>query len=294
MAYKIAFSRMKLDHKIERGDEDTWRRLASSYYNADYALFEIADEIYRGYSFTTWHKDNWRTAKNFILGQHIALDFDHEDRYSTIDFLKNDDFISKYGALIYTTMSHTPEKPRCRVLFLLDKPIYQATNYTNAVMALLWLFSGLTQPDRNCKDPCRNFFGSTNCEMEWLDNQLPIDLIKHLIEQYQASGNEQRKRVLVDYKPSTASEEEVASALHVIPAMGIEYEEWFGILAGIHHHLGDAGLPIAEQWAQGFDGEIPYLWKRFRREGSNGQPITIKYLFKKAGQRGWKWDRKEM
>ena len=58
-----------------------------------------------------------------------------------------------------------------------------------------------------------------------------------------------------DYQPTT-DQQEVASALQKIPAMGIDYDEWVKILMAIHHAYGDQGLPLAEQWAQGTPGEV--------------------------------------
>jgi hypothetical protein len=190
MTTKMSFSTMQLSGKIPPGDS-LWGKFNASFENVDVPIIEIANYIYTGHAFTTWHRNNWRHSDNYILGQHIGLDFDTEDERSTLAGLAKDRFIARYASLIYTTPSHAPDKPRARVLFTLDQPIYQAKNYTLAASALVWLFGAA---DSKCKDAARFFYGSTNCTVEWLDNTLPIDVIKGMIRQYQSTGTQAKRQ----------------------------------------------------------------------------------------------------
>lgn len=287
MTHKIAFSTMALDNKIESGDS-IWPKFNASFVNQEVEMIDIANAIYMGHPFTTWHKNKWRESSNFLAGGYIGLDFDTGDERSSIDYLIKDDFIQKYAALIYTTPSHTAAKPKGRALFLLDGAIQQGSNYTRSVMALMWLFSGTTTPDRKCKDPCRFFYGSKNCQIEIIDNVLPLELVQYLISQYEVTGSDHKQQVEKrDYKPSTVTEQEIQSALNAIQAWNIDYDEWLHVLMGIHHQLGDTGLSIAESWAQGFDGEVTRLWKHLKNNGNTTGTRTIKSLFKLAYNRGW-------
>ena len=148
---KIAISSIQCMRKIEPG-APVWKKFNASFKNADCTTSEIMDAIYEGYPVTTQLKEPWRTSENYLMGQHLALDFDTEDKTSTIDYLVKDKFIDKYGTFVHTTISHSPEAPRARVFFLLDQPIHQAKNYTLAASALLWLFGAA---DRQCKDAAR-------------------------------------------------------------------------------------------------------------------------------------------
>lgn len=282
--YKIAVSSMSIDGKIPPGDS-IWSQFNASFQNEELELIDIANAIYNARPFTTWHKNNWRNASNYQLGQHIGLDFDTEDQRSTLQFLAKDKFIQKYAALIYTTPSHKPEAPRARVLFLLDTPIHQAKNYVLAVTSLLWLFGS---GDRQCKDSCRFFYGSRNCDVEWLDNVLPLGKVKEIIGQYQATGAIVKKaHASKDYKPP-ADQAEVANALKSIPACGIDYDEWLKVLMAIHQAYGDAGMGLADQWAQGYDGEIARKWKSFNQGGNSTGAVTLNTVFRMAIDRGWK------
>lgn len=283
MSTKIAFSTLKLAGKIPPGD-GIWPRFNASFKNLELELIDIANEIYCGRAFTTWHKDNWRESGNYVLGQSIALDFDTDDARSTLPYLAKDKFVAKYGSLIYTTPSHAPESPRARVLFLLDQPIHQPQNYISAVAALLWLFG---TADAKCKDPCRFFYGSANCDVEYLDNQLPLSKLKEIIGNYQATGTVV-KRHHERTSSTPADQEEVADALRCIPPTGIDYNEWVAVLMGIHNEFGDAGMGLAEAWAQGQPGEIERKWRSFNNNGNVSGRVTIATLFGLAQKHGWR------
>ena len=284
MTTKIAFSSMALDHKIPAGDP-MWSAFNASFNNMDLDQIEIINLIYQGHPFTTWHKDNWRHSKNYELGMHIGIDFDTEDKRSTLAHLSSDKFVQRYGSAVYTTPSHTPEAPRARVLFLLDTPIYQPQNYTLAVSALLWLFGSA---DRQCKDPARFFYGSVSCDVEILDQVLPLAVIQNLIKQYQATGAgaKRRQEANANYTAPT-DQERVAAALKHIPAMGIDYDQWLAVLMGIHAEYGDNGLSLAESWAQGTPHEVERKFKSFSKGGNVSGSVSLGTVFKIAKDFGW-------
>ena len=188
--YRIAVSTWALDRKLAPGAPE-WAAFNASFVCQDLTPFDFAHAIYDGHPFTTWHANNWRTSANYVCGQHLGLDFDAGDQTSTLPALLDNPFIHRHANILYTTPSHTPEAPRARVVFLLDTPIMQATNYALAAASLLWLFG---TADRQCKDPVRFFYGSLRCDMEMFDNVLSLATVKHIIAQYQASGRRELRR----------------------------------------------------------------------------------------------------
>jgi len=284
MDYKIAVSSIKLDKKIPQGS-DLWPTFNASFRNFEVDQKKIMDAIYFGRSITTQHKNSWRTSENYICGQHIGLDFDTGDEDSSFQKLSRDKFISKYAAFLYTTISHKPEEPRSRVIFLLDQPIMQAKNYTLAVSALLWLFG---TADRQCKDAARFFYGSQGCEFLKIDQVLSIEVIRKMIKNYQDSGMSEKKTAVRKNYLAPASQQEVQEALKFIPPWGIGYDEWVQVLMGIHAEFGDAGYSLAESWGDGKQGEVGRKWKSFHERGSDGGSITIATVFGIAKGFGWK------
>jgi len=281
--FKIAVSNMKMDSKLITGDP-RWKTFNSSFQNLDLEMTQLLDMIYYGRAITTHHKNAWRENKNYLCGQHLGLDFDNEDEKSTLDFLVKDKFIVKYAAFIHTTISHTDEKPRARAIFLLDTPIMQAKNYALAAASLLWLYG---EADRKCKDPARFFYGAPKCDFAYLSNVLPLDVVKKLIKNYVDSGQTERKRATrPDYLPPP-SQQEVSEALKHIDPWKVDYDEWVGILMAIHSEFGEGGYPLAENWAQGKQGEVAQKWNSFHKDGNVTGAITIGTLFGIAKQHGW-------
>lgn len=281
--FKIAVSSMKLDHKLPVLDP-LWHPFNSSYKNMELETGDILDVVYHGRAITTWHKNNWRATQNYLCGQHIGLDFDNEDDRSRLTTLAKDKFISKYAAFIHTTMSHKEDRPRARVVFLLDTPIMQPQNYTMAASALLWVFG---TADRQCKDAVRFFYGAPNCEFEYINQVLPLEVVKKMISEYQETGMSQKKRaVRPDYLPP-ATQQEAAAALKMIDPWKIDYDEWVSVLMALHSQFGDAGYQLAENWGDGQPGEIERKWNSFHREGNTSGAVSIGTLFAIAKRFGW-------
>lgn len=282
--HKIAISQYSLDRKIPQGDV-FWRKFNASFVNRELETDMLMQAIYDGYPITTWHKNNWRNASNYLCGQHLGLDFDQGDKSSTLANLVTDKFILKYGAFVYTTISHTDESPRARAIFLLDQPIMQGKNYALAAAALLWVFSSA---DRQCKDCCRFFYGSKRCNFEYINQVLPLDVVKKLIGDYQSAGQEEKHRAMSKDFHAPASQQEVEEALRFIPPWQIEYDEWLSVLMGIHAEFGDSGYSLAEAWGDGKQGEIEHKWKSFDKGGNEAGAITIASVFSIAKRFGWR------
>ena len=282
--FKIAISSIELRNKIPPQDP-LWPKFNASFENEEMDTHEIMDVIYCGQAITTQHKNHWRTAENYICGQHIGLDFDTEDERSTLKTLTQDKFISRHAAFLHTTISHKPEAPRARVIFLLDRPILQAKNYAMAATALLWLFGSA---DRQCKDAARFFYGAPDCKMEYIGKVLPLELIIHAIKNYQSSGASEKKKVArKDYK-TPATQKEVAEALGFIQPWQIGYDEWVEVLMGIHNEFGEDGYQLAEYWADGKQGEVEQKWRSFKTTGNTAGQVTIATVFGIAKKFGWK------
>lgn len=284
--YRVALGPV-LHDKLPQGDTARYSWLNGSFENVEWKQTAIASAINDGRPITTWHRKHWRNSENYQCGQHIGVDFDTEDRRSTLQALTKDTFIRKYGFLVYTTPSHRPEAPRARVLFLLDTPIMQAANYALASAALLWVFGSA---DRQCKDPCRFFYGARPgaCEMEWIARELPLEVVKHLITEYQKTGLRERKRVSERYQGQTPAEVELIDALKVIDPWGVSYDDWLAVLMAIHSAYPDeTGLRIAESWGAGTPGEIERKWRGFKQDGNTQGRTGVGTLFMMAKERGW-------
>jgi hypothetical protein len=179
MGYKIAINTMELSGKLPQGDP-RWGKFNDAFVNKEIETIDFANDIYMGRAFAPWHHGR-RGIDNFQLAQHIGVDMDTEDERSSIDAIKRMEFVAVYGGLIYTTPNHTPEKPRARIVFFLDNPITDREAYKAAIAFVYSLFP---DPDTSCVDCSRFFYGSRNCQIEWLDNVLPLDHLRSYYKRY--------------------------------------------------------------------------------------------------------------
>ena len=291
--YRISFSTMALSGKLPQGDP-RWADFNDSFENLTLAPVEIANLIYKGYAFTTWH-DGRRKLENFICGQHVAIDMDTGDERSAIDTLAAHPWVRMYASLVYTTPSHRPEAPRARVLFMLDNPVDKADAYGEIVQFLMAQFD---DPDTGCKDASRFFYGSLNCQMAMPDNVLPLAQLRRLyaidarrnkrrravkvspdlpVINLEAERTKRRAAALVESTPDEL--EKAAAALRKIGPYDVDYNRWIGIIAAMRDAFGEAAFPIVEQWAQGKPGEVRREWDRIKTDSSRAMHLgTIFYL----------------
>lgn len=282
--YKVALAPVQ-QAKIPAGDP-RWQAFNASFVNYELPADHVAAMLYDGHPITTWHKNSWRSTANYICGQHLGIDFDTEDQRSTLPYLARDPFISRYAAILYTTPSHTPDKPRARVIFLLDRPLQHAVNYALAASALLWVFGSA---DRQCKDAARFFYGGRPgaCEMEYPGNVLPFDVVKDMVERYKMTGRQQHKRMAIGTY-GTPDQQRVADALRHLDAWSMDYDQWVHVLMAIHSAFpDDSGLALAESWAQGKPREVEQKWRSFHDTGNGVGRVGIGTLFAMAKERGW-------
>ena len=172
LAMKIALSNNRaVSGKIMQGDIAAWREFNGSFNNVELSPVEFMQRVQAGFAYTAQH-NRYRHSDNFICGQHIALDMDTQDERSSIAVLSVDPFIMQYAAFIHTTPSHTVDKPKARVVFILDRPISNVKKYAELAQALVHRFDS---SDRACKDPARFFYGAKGCDVAWLGNTLTLE-----------------------------------------------------------------------------------------------------------------------
>ncbi|MCR8659308.1 hypothetical protein [Paenibacillus endoradicis] len=94
-------------------------------------LDELAIEITKGKTFVPAtlkqiSGERKRQKRNWQSQQIIALDID--EGLSLEEALENQ-FIKEHASFLYTTFSHTTDKHKFRIVFALDKPIYEYSHF---------------------------------------------------------------------------------------------------------------------------------------------------------------------
>ena len=140
-------------------DDGDWAAYHKAFKKSRITARELAEEVYRGYSFCPIFVGRRRKA-DYSASWHVGLDFDSGDERSTLAYLANEDFVDYYSSFGYTTQSHTPETPKARIIWVFPEPIDNYPQYELLVQALLWRFPWA---DKSAKDALRLFYGSPKC-----------------------------------------------------------------------------------------------------------------------------------
>jgi len=274
--YRIAFSNMALDGKLPQHDP-RWKTFNASFENLELVPPAIALLIDEGHAFTTWHGNNWRANSNYLLGQHLGVDFDTWSVEQTLC----DPFVDRYAAIVYATPSSTPATPRSRALFLLDRPIRQALNYTRVATALIWMFGG--KADAQCKDAARFFYGSTGSMPVQRPIELPLEKAKQVLEKAEehlrfqraiAAQRHTHRRQTTASQTMASPNNDVTVARRMLarlnPRRADDYHTWVEVGMALST-LGAEGLNLWIEWSATSGkfkpGECERKWQSFHGNG---------------------------
>ena len=202
-----------------RPAERRWSKYNGSFIAEDHTPISFLSRIAQGYSFTavlggcqgpccgSWCTDQvhkklpghcgrpsgYRSNRHFESAQCIALDFDTGDERSGLEYLMEQPLIAKYGAFLYTTLSHTLDHPKCRAVFIIDTPITNSDQYRRAKRAVM---AQLPWGDASVHDPARMFYGSHPYQGQnhFLGNLLHLSTVDQLIEQHRTGLEAEQPR----------------------------------------------------------------------------------------------------
>lgn len=274
MKFKIAIHEISF---IEKPDEDPdfdWGLFNSRFTNREVDVMELCNAIYIGRSFCPWMNGK-RKVENFQMAQHIGVDIDTGDKRADIDYLKQHPLVLAYGAIIYETPSHTPYRPRARVIFPLDEPIQTAEGYKAAIQVVTELFDGA---DPSCVDAGRFFFGNgklgfyQHTDGIWFrpDACLPVSELRRMAHLRLQRMRAQQEETLREHPaPSIKPNDEVmpldemAERLRAVDPYSMHYNDWAKIVSALGHVYGFGAFTVARNWSDK-PGKKPLTEKKWR------------------------------
>ena len=138
---------------------------------------ELAESLANGQTMVLGvMKNEVRKKVNLNYQEVIALDFDDN---TTIEEIKNTDFIKDNASFIYTTFSHTEGHHKFRVVFFLEDKL---TNNEQVLAVYNKLFEMFPTADISCKDSSRFFFGGKSYMEINFNNKFDVNAIVELPE----------------------------------------------------------------------------------------------------------------
>jgi hypothetical protein len=170
----------KINFKPAQGDTNSHRILVTGFENLNLTAQQVAEKINNGYPFCAPHT-NRRKDTNFLYAGFIAVDIDYGWLLEEVLALP---FVKEYAAIVYTTVSHTPEAHHLRVFFELEQKITNPHEMRRALKVVIQYFGG----DKACSSACQMFYGSKGCEPIVLGKILPKEQLDMLIKLGEGSG----------------------------------------------------------------------------------------------------------
>lgn len=270
--YRLAVNDMKLTAKPAL--QATWAAVNRSFANRMMVMSTLAESIEEGRPFCCWLKGSGRKAEDFLLTQHIALDFDRGDRTSHPEYVAKLDIVACYGSIIYPTYSHTEDHPRCRVVFLLEEPIRVPELFTHATKELALCYNA----DSAATDPTRIFLGTSQTGLHILGRTMPSYAVNRLAASYTTRQGVHRTTPLNGDNPTL---ETIARVLNDIDPWYLSYGDWIQVLMALHKAYGEPALPLAVQWGDGAPREVEQKWQGFHDKPNGVGLGTIYHLAKR-------------
>lgn len=129
-----------------------------------------------GFAFSYDFEGGYRKTQYFKGADFLAVDIDGGQ---TIEQALKNPFVAQYCSLLYTTVSHTPEKHRFRLVFVLPKTITDPVELKAASRSISRRCGG----DLSVTDAARMFYGAKSCHTCKVlgDRQLVDVLVNTLI-----------------------------------------------------------------------------------------------------------------
>ncbi len=221
MSFQVAINRNYQD-KVKPGDGRFWD-FNMTFKNETVTLTEFLQAIVNGHAWTAPHHHqrhhrphrrdpnyhtSYRVKVNVTGSQLLALDSDTGEERSSFAGLLADLFIARHAAIIHATASSTWERPRSRIIFLLDEPLEPA-EYELALQALLFRYPFC---DQSVKHAAAVFYGAKACAYCLLRHVLPVAVLRdeiirpyvaHLEQGQQEQVAERERRLMLRPEATT-------------------------------------------------------------------------------------------
>lgn len=159
---------------IDKADQSKKSLTGSGWQNVEISIDAFKTHIAKGYPFAHQFVSGRRNKDHFNSAEILVADI---DKGMTLEEASQHEFIKNYATFIYTTPSHTPSNNRFRVVFVLDRRVFDANSYESMYRALLKILP----TDPNIKSCTQFFFGHSNAEWIWIGNSLNNQKINALI-----------------------------------------------------------------------------------------------------------------
>lgn len=160
---------------IHGKDETKQKLFGDRWHNQTFTLDQLVDHFKQGYAIAQPCRGGKKDTAHFLHADMLIADIDGT---MTIDEALANDFIKSFAGFISTTASHTEQKHRFRIVFPLERRIFEPKHYKALHEGMQKEFPS----DPSASSPAQGFYGAINPEIIVLGKSLPESKITALIE----------------------------------------------------------------------------------------------------------------
>lgn len=241
--------------------------------------------------------DRGKDMENILGRSLITLDYDDLPEDVSVDDFEFALDMLGYAAVAYTTFSHKTEradgKARIRVIVPMDQEV-SVSDYP-AVARALADDIGYPAAKESFSAACVMFLPSCaeGYEGEAWSHEVsgPPYATSQIISANQViSQSDVDDDLLLDiaYEPLDLTDDEVDAALALLPAEGLDYDEWISVGLALWHQyrgdVGEAGFGRWLKWSEQSSKHNPAnMRKKWKSGGGRSHPITMASVLSKVG-----------
>lgn len=149
--------------------------------NLELDIDEFIGHVRKGHAFSAHFKDGYRKGEKFLCSDVVAADVDGT---MTLEDALEAPFVRDFAAFLYTTPSHTDDRHRFRIVFLLEETIGHSKDWKNCLLGLAVRIGS----DRSIKDAGRMFYGNRDAQVYPIGKMLSVKEVNTLV----ALGEDER------------------------------------------------------------------------------------------------------
>lgn len=222
----------------------------------------------------------YRHSLNWLPSSVAALDYD--DGTMRMTQLQEHPIVANYATMGYTTVSHTPEHERFRIVFVAERPVVNPESWRKVMAALAWKFVGV---DKTVSDVIKPYAGNPLASVYtfYTGRTIPIGALKDLVAEWEGHRKQSEESKRAVFNGADPTVEEIREILRYVPER-MDYLDWIKALMAVHSVMpNEAGIQLCEEWSPGTEGEIARNFRCFDR----GTRVSFGWLVSVAKNHGY-------
>lgn len=160
---------------IQGKDETKKKRFGDGWQNQTLTLSQLVEHFKKGYAYAHPCRAGKKDTNSFLHADLLIADIDGT---MTLEEALAHDFIKNFAGFIATTASHTKEVNRFRIVFPLERRVFEAKYYKALHQGMQKAFPS----DPSASSAAQGFYGAINPMIIPIGNSLPESKINALME----------------------------------------------------------------------------------------------------------------